>query len=397
VSDPGNGTAEPGGSHEDAVAATERWFLDRGLPFFVEDRAIDVNELTRGRSMLLLALVYFGSLLVAVPGDVDWPERLLSAAVGLVLLSAVWAVANLVRRQRALGRPQKVGITEVAVFALGPAAVVALFRQDADMVLATLLVDLTVLGVVAAAEVLDLVPIARWALLRTLRELGSLFPLVTRALPMLLLFATFLFINTEVWQVASALSAPVLWLAVAFFGTFAVLFLLARLPEEVDDIGDELPDDLVEKAVRGTPVAGVVAGRGPLPLAPLSRKQRVNLLLVLLVTQLSQVLILAVSVWAFFLVFGRVAISESVITSWVGEGAPRQPPPLDWLGLSTELVQVSIFLAAFSGLYFTVYAVTDATYREQFFTAITDELERAIGVRAAYLDLLRSGAGRTGP
>ena len=28
--------------------------------------------------------------------------------------------------------------------------------------------------------------------------------------------------------------------------------------------------------------------------------------------------------------------------------------------------QVSIFLVAFSGLYFTVYAVTDSTYREEF-------------------------------
>ena len=29
-----------------------------------------------------------------------------------------------------------------------------------------------------------------------------------------------------------------------------------------------------------------------------------------------------------------------------------------------------MFLAAFSGLYFTVYAVTDETYRKQFFTGI---------------------------
>ena len=43
-----------------------------------------------------------------------------------------------------------------------------------------------------------------------------------------------------------------------------------------------------------------------------------------------------------------------------------------------------MFLAGFSGLYFTVYAVTDETYREQFFTAVTRELERAVAVRAVY-------------
>ena len=57
------------------------------------------------------------------------------------------------------------------------------------------------------------------------------------------------------------------------------------------------------------------------------------------------------------------------------------------VNLSVELVQVSVFLAAFSGLYFAVSAVTDETYREQFFTELLDELERAVGVRAVYLAL----------
>jgi hypothetical protein len=50
-------------------------------------------------------------------------------------------------------------------------------------------------------------------------------------------------------------------------------------------------------------------------------------------------------------------------------------------------VQVAVFLSAFSGLYFTVVVVTDETYREQFFTGVMQELDRALGVRAAYLTL----------
>ena len=84
-----------------------------------------------------------------------------------------------------------------------------------------------------------------------------------------------------------------------------------------------------------------------------------------------------------------MAIDESVITTWVGHGAPHYPLLLGRLGVSRELLQVSIFLSAFSGLYFTVYAVTDSTYRDQFFHEITHELERAVGVRAAYLALRR--------
>jgi len=76
-----------------------------------------------------------------------------------------------------------------------------------------------------------------------------------------------------------------------------------------------------------------------------------------------------------------VAIDESVIQSWLGRD-PTYPPGVELV--SRELTQVSIFLAAFSGLYFTVYAVTDATYRQQFFTAITRELELAVNARVAY-------------
>ena len=67
----------------------------------------------------------------------------------------------------------------------------------------------------------------------------------------------------------------------------------------------------------------------------------------------------------------------------VGEGGVHALPWAD--NLSVELVQVAVFLSAFSGLYFTVYAVTDDTYRQQFFTSVTRELERAVAVRAVYL------------
>lgn len=389
------GQADTGRARE--LVETERWFVHHGLPFFVEGRSITIDDLVHGRSIVVLVLAYFGSLLVAAPGDRPWLERLLYAGLGLLGLVAVWAAANLARRHRALERPSRVGAVEVAVFTLGPAAAVAVLRQDPELVLTVLLTDLTVLGVVAAAEVLDVAPIARWALSRTVQELSSLFRLVTRALPMLLLFTTFLFVNTEVWQVASSLSTPVLWLAVAFFGLLAIGFLVARLPEEVAAVNDVIDPDVVRRAVAGTPLE-FCAGDLPddLRAEPLARKQRVNLLLVLLVTQMSQVLILAASVWVFFLTFGRVAIKPGVITSWVGDGSPTEVPLLPGLGFSQELLQVSIFLAAFSGLYFTVYAVTDAAYREQFFTEITDELERAVGVRSAYLALRRHPARRTG-
>jgi hypothetical protein len=157
-------------------------------------------------------------------------------------------------------------------------------------------------------------------------------------------------------------------------------------------VNDDMSSDVVSRALPGTPLADLESELDDVQAEPLTRRQRVNLLLVLLIAQIAQVLLLATAVWVYFLLFGRVAINDEVITSWVGEQASA-PPLLGQLGFSNELLQVSIFLAAFSGLYFTVYAVTDATYREQFFTEIVHDLETAVGVRAAYLALRRRTLG----
>ena len=229
--------------------------------------------------------------------------------------------------------------------------------------------------------------VARWAARRTLASLGLMVPLATRAMPLLLLFVTFLFINTEVWQVASRLDGGVMWAAVLLFATVGVGFLLGQLPDELDGFDDEVTRERLVEACQGTPLAGVVT---ELDLtddelhrhAEIAGLERVNLLLVLLVAQAVQVLLLSLAVWLFFLVFGVVAIDAEVTRSWIGHD-----PTMLGLGISQELVRVATFLAAFSGLYFTVYAVTDGNYRRQFFSTITGELHRAASVRLVYRGL----------
>ena len=57
----------------------------------------------------------------------------------------------------------------------------------------------------------------------------------------------------------------------------------------------------------------------------------------------------------------------------------------------TPVLRIADFLAAFSGLYFTVYAVTDDVYRKQFFSNVIRELERAVSARVAYRSLKDGG------
>jgi hypothetical protein len=242
--------------------------------------------------------------------------------------------------------------------------------------------------VVAAAEVLDVGPIARWALVRTFAEVSSLFRLVTRALPMLLLFMTFLFINTEVWQVASNLSVASLWLVVALFSALAVGFLLVRLPEEVDRADDDVDDALLLRACRGTPLEEHCRAlvedpeADPAAYAEVTGYERWNLILVLMIVQTVQVVLLSLTVFAFLMLLGSITMTDPVLTTW------QTDPPF---ATSTALLQVSVFLASFSGLYLMVSTVTDDAYRAQFFGGVTRELERAVGVRAVYL-ALRAGA-----
>jgi len=325
----------------ETVMEAERWFDVHGLPYFVRDN-----------------------------------ERRVLAALSGSRLAPVLLVA----------------------LVLGLAAGLGVGLATEDLSIGVLLGSLA-LGVglpVYALVSLHLQPILRWAVRQTFGSLGWVFPLITRALPLLLLFVTFLFINTEVWQVSSSLDRGLLWLTVLLFAGVAVGFLLVRLPEEVTAVSDDARGDRLADLCAGTPVAAVageVAGGAVSPA--LSRLQRVNLILVLLFSQALQVLLLAGSVFLFFIVFGSVAISDEVIVAWLGEEnsagepIPSSLPSLDWLPVSNELFQVSVFLAAFSGLYFTVYAVTDETYREQFFTSISHELESAVGVQTVYRALLR--------
>jgi hypothetical protein len=336
------GTPEEHTVDVDRVAA-ERWFNEHGLPYFVDGTRESVH-----------------------------------AALGRRRLAPVATTATLVGAAIGTG--------------------VGLWTQDASV---GVLVGVVVAGlavVAYAATELHGRRVARWAARRTMSSLGLLFPLVTRALPLLLLFVTFLFINTEVWQVAATLDDGVLWLTVLLFASIAVAFLLVRLPEELDQTDGALTTERLVELCRDTPVAEAAHERTSelqravsTGTARVRGFERANLVLVLLVSQALQVLLLSIAVFAFFLIFGAVAISPDVVDTWIGHEPTWVFGELPIISL--ELARVSVFLAAFSGLYFTVYAVSDEKYRAQFFASLMVEIEQAVGVRAVYQSLSPGRAG----
>ncbi len=327
-------TSEPPHPAPDETERIEDWFDEQGLPYFAGDHARDVEEwVTSWRIVTVLTLLLAVSIAVGV-------------AIGL-----------------AIDDGSTGSVTGAIVFTVALAAFAGSFLRMGTMV--------------------------RWAVRRTFGSLGLLLPLLTRALPLLLLAVTFLFINAEVWQVAALMSRSVLWWAVGFFAAFGLLFLIARLPEEVQTVEEDVVGDRIADACAGTPAQAASRRLGG-EVTALPRFARANLVLVLLFSQAIQVFLLALGLFAFFMAFGALTIPSSTIEAWTGEPVSLLPSAIGrTLPVTNDLFQVSVFLAAFSGLYFTVSAVTDENYRRQFFSGLSAELERAIAVHAVYQTLMR--------
>ncbi len=369
--------------------ATEQWFIRRGVPHFIDGYSATRDIFTR--AAWLLTLIALAEVLSALTFDTVWANAL-AALGGLGLVIGGWALVNRWRGRPALSSPTSVGLVELAVFVLLPALVPVVFGGNLSTAAALAAANLVLLGVIYVGTSYGIVPIVRWAVVRVARTVGITLLLFAKALPLLLLFVTFLFINAEVWQVAADLTGPSFVATLGLFAGLATLFLVVRLPREVAGLGT-FPDwSDVAAACIATPMEGLLTrSSGPPPERPLSRRQWANVGLMVLFGQAVQVVLVAALVGAFLVGLGLLAIPESVIVAWTQDPqvvavGPSLPLFGRNLQLTQELLRVASFLAAFSGLYFAVSAVIDTSYREEFFEPVVGEVRQSFGVRLAYLE-----------
>jgi hypothetical protein len=383
----------------------ERWFIHRGTPHFIDDYSATRDVFTR--ALPALTLVFLFELAGALNADWRWWQNVLAAGGGLLLLIGTWIVANRARGMPALQRPARVGRTELTIFVLAPALVPLVFGGQIRQAVLVAAANLVLLGTIYLVTSWALVPLTRWATGAMLRQVGAVFGLLVRALPMLLLVDTFLFVNPDVWQAAAALEGPFLAATVVLFLLLGSGFLFTRLPHEIDALATFRAEEDLRELCAGTPGAPWAARAGEAALRPwpLGRRQRGNVALVVVVSEAIQVVLVALVIGLFFVVFGLIVIRPPVLAQWVGNGVPIRDPLLTVeLGghtvlLTAELLRVAGFLAAFSGFYFTVYVITDATYRREFFEEVIADVRQALAVRAVYLAVIRErgghGAGRS--
>ena len=377
----------------------ERWFIKRGLPHFIDGYSAGTDIWTR--SLPVLGIAYLAGGFNALDLD-KWSVRrnVVVAAITLAVLLAGIVAANILPRPEGLVDPRAVGPGELALFVIGP-SLPALFLGQPGDALQSMLTGIGVLLVIYVVTSYGLIPMTRWAFGQLGEQVADLGRLVVKALPLLLLFITFLFVNTEVWQVAGNLDGLAYWLVLALFFLIGAAFVLSRVPGEVAEInhfagwdeaaalGREVGAPLAPGAVVESRVAASAVDVSP----PLSRRAWVNIVLVMLVTQAIQIMLVAVAVGGFLVVFGVLAIDRSIVESWTGNVAHELWEPSlggrDLL-LSEELLRVAGFLAAFSALYFTVYLVNDPTYRAQFRDEVVADVRGALAARACYLDSIQA-------
>jgi len=370
------------------LRAVEHWFVQRGVPHFVETKTDGSMLDTWTRALPLLVVGYllrgFNALNLS-----DWSlVRNLGVGVAvLAMLVAAWVLSNRLRGVTSFARPTDIDAPELALFLIGPAIPILVFEQVGDAIESVIL-GVVLLAVIYVWASYGLGPLARWGFRRGRSQLTGLGSLVARALPLLLLFNTFLFINAEVWEIAGTLHGIAYVVVLGTFVFLGVAFALSRVPglirsmrsfESWDDIRSHLP---------GTPAQGFELPTGSLIEDRLTLRQRFNIGLVVLFGQALQITLVTVALTGFFVFFGFFAITEATAESWTRLDDVHVLLSTQLGGrslvLSEPLLRVSAFLGAFSGMYFTVVLTTDSTYRSEFADDVGPEIREALAVRSAY-------------
>jgi hypothetical protein len=244
------------------------------------------------------------------------------------------------------------------------------------------------LGLVYLAVSYGIVSMTAYVLKNLGEQVRLLGKLSSRAIPLLLLITVSLFVTGETWQMSSRLVGASQFATLGLFVLSGGFFLVTRVPGVVSAVEQFDSWSEVREIVADTPAAAIALPHSGDPAEPRhSRSQRINLVVMALTTQAVQITLVALAVYGFFLVLGVVAVHPETAALWIGS-KPSVIVSFRWgastFALTEELLRVAGFLAAFSGLAFSVYLVTDSTYREEFASDVSEDLRKVLAVRLAY-------------
>ena len=379
----------------------ERWLRRQGLPHLIEDYSARTDVFTR--MVPFLVLVFFGEMSFAFGERFrGWAQ----AGVAILFLGGLAGAAagvNRIRGRRAFQLPDRVGFLELSVFVLAPALLTMLSAVDRVVYdfAAVAVLNLALLGIGYLVTSYGLISMVRWGWEFMTEQIRQVLLLMIRSLPLLLLFAAFFFLNTEMWQVAANFTPPLYWAVLGLVAAGGCGFLIVQIPGEVASLERFSSWEEVRAlaAASDSPLAGVpLRQTGEFTGEPLSRGAALNIGLLMFVGQMVRVGLAAVVTGGFFVLFGLLSVRRTTIEQWLAADQVGELAAFPLLGaevvLTEPLLLVAGFIAAFSGLQFAVASVTDSVYRERFFADIAAQLREVLAVRRQYLTLPEEGEGR---
>lgn len=374
---------------------TEAWFLRRGVPHLIVDYSPSRDILTRAAPLLYLVAV--AELCFAVATGWQLWLRFAALLVAGLVAFVLWVAINRLRARPAFADVPRFGLPEVALFVLGPslaALVVGVGWPTAAWLLGA---NLTLLGLVYVVTSYALIPLGIWALFLTVRQMRTVLPVVGRILPTLLLFSVFMFINAEMWKVSAEIPLGLYVITLGLFAGFGAILTWLRLPSQVDELAEFADWGEIAKECGEAPCSKVPARRrSESPSAvPLKRRERINVTLLLFVSQFVQALIVAGLVTLLYVGFGMLTVSTPTFELWVGAPPTILGPTARLFGtdvyVSAELIKTAGFIGAIAGMQFLVTSLVDKDYQREFFGEVRSELRQVFAVRAVY----RYGLGRS--
>jgi hypothetical protein len=317
-----------------------------------------------------------------------WAMLLALVATGLLIGAFLW-----IRRHPPFRSHARLDVLDIAVVGLVPGIVAAVITGDPGAAPGIATFVLSGVGIIYVVVALGIPELTGWGLRHLRENLPHIATLVARTLPLLLILVVFLLFAAEMWQAAQALGVGDLVATTVLLAIAGSVFVVTQAREEIRMIEDRDDDATLEKLLTNTPADGLIR-KGRLPRAgrrPLRPLERLNLVVLMLISQLIQAVFVALMVVVFLVVLGMILFPASVQDAWAGA------PVRDLVGfvlldeprmLSLELLIVAALLGGMCGLYFTGLALTDATYRAEFNTRVVADIQRIMAVRSVYLAML---------
>jgi MFS family permease len=363
--------------------AAETWFLRRGLPSVLTSRARWRRLWPRSAPALaaLATLFCTASAITVVNGggtiDIDGdptPREWFVIALLLAALPLAFLIAKLVSRVPD-DRRRKV----IAGIAVGSCIASDLLAAGPAML--ELFGTAVAIALILVANGLGVGAVIGWGIRLTLNRLTSVGALFARALPVVLL-TVLVFFNGYVWSMASSISRDRMWLVIGFMSVIAVAFLSTGIIERVRPIlASTSARDSDAQRLIDTPFAAMPDPAQP---DPPSRGERINVVFVLLASQLVQIATVAVVTGGIFLVMGLIALSPELLDTWTLGGSDQGTWMSMTLPIPQALIHVSMFLTALTFMYVSARSVGDGEYRAEYLDPLIDDLRLTLVGRSRY-------------